>query len=128
HRAPDDDTLVWDRLPMTIGFMALFAALVSEHLGSRMEARMEAHLLVAALAVGVCSVFWWQWSGDLRIYIWVQGAPLLTIPYLIAAFPGRYDRRHYLLYGAGLYALAKVAELHDHEIYTVTAAAISGHS
>ena len=89
---------------------------------------MEAHLLVAALAVGVCSVFWWQWSGDLRIYIWVQGAPLLTIPYLIAAFPGRYDRRHYLLYGAGLYALAKVAELHDHEIYTVTAAAISGHS
>lgn len=124
HRAPTDDTLVWDRLPMTIGFMALFAALVSEHLDPRLELR----LLASALAVGVFSVFWWQWSGDLRIYIWVQGAPLLAIPYLIAAFPGRYDRCHYLLYGVGLYALAKVAELLDHEIYAVTAAAISGHS
>jgi len=124
HRAPNDDTLVWDRLPMTIAFMGLFTALVSEHLGSRMEAR----LLAAALAVGVFSVFWWQYSGDLRIYIWVQGAPLLAIPYVIAAFAGRYDRRHYLLYGVGLYALAKVAELLDHEIYAATATAISGHS
>ena len=128
HRAPNDDTLVWDRLPMTVAFMGLFAALLSEHLGSRLELRMEARLLAGALAVGVFSLFWWQWSGDLRIYIWVQGAPLLAIPYLIAAFPGRYDRRHYLLYGVGLYALAKVAERYDHEIYAATATAISGHS
>lgn len=124
HRAPGDDTLVWDRLPMTVGFMALFAALVSEHLGPRLETR----LLTGALAVGVFSVFWWQWSGDLRIYIWVQGAPLLSIPYLIAAFPDRYDRRHWLLWGTGLYALAKVAEWLDHEIYAATATAISGHT
>jgi hypothetical protein len=124
HRAPGDDTLVWDRLPMTVGFMALFAALVSEHIGPRLELR----LLAGALAVGAFSVFWWQHSGDLRIYIWVQGAPLLAIPYLIAAFPGRYGRRYYLLYGVGLYALAKVAELLDHEIYAATATAISGHS
>ncbi|MCW5574938.1 MAG: ceramidase domain-containing protein [Burkholderiales bacterium] len=124
HGAPNDDTLVWDRLPMTVAFMGLFAALVSEHLGSRLEPQ----LLASALAVGVFSVFWWQYSGDLRIYLWVQGAPLLAIPYVIAAFPGRYDRRHYLLYGVGLYALAKVAELRDHEIYAATATAISGHS
>ena len=128
HRAPNDDTLVWDRLPMTVAFMGLFATLLSEHLGSRLELRMEARLLAGALAIGVFSVFWWQWSGDLRIYIWVQGAPLMAIPYLIAAFPGRYGRRHYLLYGVGLYALAKVAELLDHEIYAATATAISGHS
>lgn len=124
HGAPNDDTLVWDRLPMTIAFMGLFAALVSEHLGARHETR----LLAAALAVGIFSVFWWQYSGDLRVYVWVQGAPLLAIPYVIAAFPGRYDRRHYLLYGVGLYALAKVAELLDHQVYAATGAAISGHS
>lgn len=128
HRAPNDDTLVWDRLPMTVAFMGLFAALLSEHLGSRLELQMETRLLAGALAIGVFSVFWWQWSGDLRIYIWVQGAPLLAVPYLIAAFPARYGRRHYLLYGVGLYALAKVAELLDHEIYAATATAISGHS
>ena len=124
HGAPDDNTLVWDRLPMTVAFMGLFAALISEHLGAKLETR----LLAAALAIGVFSVYWWQYSGDLRIYIWVQGAPLLAIPYVIAAFPGRYTLRLYLLYGVGLYALAKVAELFDHEIYAATAGAISGHS
>ena len=124
HDNPNDDTLVWDRLPMTVAFMALFAALVSEHL----DARLEAPLLAAALATGMFSVFWWQFSGDLRIYVWVQGAPLLVIPYLVAAFAGRYTLRHYLLYGVALYALAKVAELFDHEIYAATGSLISGHS
>jgi hypothetical protein len=30
HMAPDNDSLVWDRLPMTLGFMALVAALLAE--------------------------------------------------------------------------------------------------
>ena len=124
HGAPGDDTLVWDRLPMTVAFMGLFAALLSEHLA----AKLEPALLAGALLTGIASVFWWQYSGDLRIYVWVQGVPLLAIPYLIAAFPGRYTHRHYLLYGVGLYALAKVAELLDHQIYAATGAAISGHS
>lgn len=124
HAAPNDDTLVWDRLPMTVAFMGLFAALISEHLGARLEPR----LLAVALTVGVFSVFWWQHSGDLRIYIWVQGAPLLAIPYVIAAFPGRYDRRIWLLWGVGFYVLAKIAELLDFRIYEATAAVISGHS
>lgn len=124
HRNPNDDTLVWDRLPMTVAFMALFAALVSEHIDSRLEVP----LLTVALATGMFSVFWWQYSGDLRIYIWVQGAPLLAIPYMVAAFPGHYTLRRNLLYGVALYALAKIAELFDHEIYAATAGVISGHS
>lgn len=124
HGNPNDDTLVWDRLPMTIAFMALFAALVSEHVTSKVEIP----LLAAALATGISSVLWWQLSGDLRIYIWVQGAPLLAIPYVVAAFPGHYTLRHYLLYGVALYALAKAAELFDHQIYAATAGMISGHS
>jgi len=124
HRNPNDDTLVWDRLPMTVAFMALFAALVSEHI----ESRLEVPLLTVALATGMFSVFWWQYSGDLRIYIWVQGAPLLAIPYMVAAFPGHYTLRRNLLYGVALYALAKIAELFDHEIYAATAGVISGHS
>lgn len=124
HGAPGDGTLVWDRLPMTVAFMGLFAALVSEHLG----ARREAALLAAALALGIFSVFWWRYSGDLRIYIWVQAMPLLAIPYVIAAFPGHHTHRHYLLYGVGLYALAKAAELLDHAIYAYTGTVISGHT
>jgi hypothetical protein len=124
HRAPDDDSLVWDRLPMTIAFMGLFSALLSEHLSGKLE-RM---LLIPLLAIGIASVFWWKYTDDLRFYIWVQLAPLLVIPYVIAAFPGRYTHRHYLLYGVGFYAVAKAAEYYDHGFYSLTAGMVSGHS
>ena len=124
HAAPDDGALLWDRLPMAVAFMALFAALLVEHLHLRRETVM----LLPALAIGVASVLWWHWSGDLRFYVWVQGAPLLAIPYLVAAFPGKHLQRHVLLYGVGWYALAKAAEFRDQEIWILTGGLISGHS
>ncbi|HTD91040.1 MAG TPA: ceramidase domain-containing protein [Burkholderiales bacterium] len=124
HAAPNDDTLVWDRLPMTLAFMGLFAALLSEHLG----ARFERALLVPAIAIGIASVFWWRYTDDLRVYIWVQFAPLLAIPFVLAMFPGRYTHRIYLLYGLGLYALAKVVEHYDQATYALTSLFVSGHS
>jgi Ceramidase len=124
HATPNDDTLVWDRLPMTLAFMGLFAALMSEHLG----ARFEQPVLIPALVIGVASVFWWRYTDDLRVYVWVQGAPLLAIPFILAMFPGRYSHRGYLLYGLAFYALAKVAEYYDKETYALTSLFISGHS
>ncbi len=124
HRAPGDNSLVWDRLPMTVAFMGLFAALLSEHLSERIELP----LLVGAVAIGIASVFLWKATDDLRVYIWVQVMPLLVIPLLIAVFPSRFTHRHYLLYGVGFYALAKVAEYYDYGTYSLTAGAISGHS
>ena len=124
HLAPGDGTLVWDRLPMTVAFMGLFAALVAEHVSEKMERA----LLIAAVAVGIASVFWWKHSGDLRLYIWVQAAPLLAIPLAIALFPGRFTHRYYLLHGVGCYVLAKLAEHHDGEIFSLTSNAMSGHS
>lgn len=124
HRAPDDDTLVWDRLPMTVAFMGLFSALLSEHLGERLEPR----LLLPAVLVGIASVYWWKYSDDLRVYIWVQFAPLLAIPFVLAVFRGRYTHRHYLLYGVMFYALAKVAEYYDYGFYALSSSVMSGHS
>lgn len=124
HRAPDDDALVWDRLPMTAAFMGLFAAMLAEH----MSPKLEGPLLVSAVAVGIGSVILWKLTDDLRVYIWVQLAPLLVIPFVIAVFPGRFTHRHYLLYGVGFYALAKVAEYYDREIFALTSNMLSGHS
>lgn len=124
HATPNDDTLVWDRLPMTIAFMGLFAALVGEHLGMQYERPV----LIPALIIGVASVFWWRYTDDLRVYVWVQGAPLLAIPFMLAMFPGRHTHRHYLLYGLAFYALAKVAEFYDRDAYALTSEWISGHS
>jgi hypothetical protein len=124
HLAPDDDALVWDRLPMTLAFMGLFAGLLAEHLPEKLEIP----LLAAALATGIASVVLWRQTGDLRVYLWVQGVGLLAIPYLLAAYRGRYTHRGYLLYGLGIYALAKAAELADHQIFAWTAETISGHT
>ena len=35
HFHPDNQTLLWDRLPMTIAFMALFSAIVGETISSQ---------------------------------------------------------------------------------------------
>lgn len=124
HWTPSSDTLIWDRLPITVAFMGLFAGLVSEHVGLKLERAV----LAPALAVGIASVAWWYYTDDLRVYIWVQGAPLLAIVFVLIAFPGRYTLRAYLAYGLVSYLVAKVAEYQDHEIFALTAQAVSGHT
>ena len=37
HLTPNNDTLVWDRLPMTVAFMGLFIALLTEFIYSKLE-------------------------------------------------------------------------------------------
>jgi hypothetical protein len=123
HWRPSNDTLVWDRLPMTLAFMGMLAAVVSEHLGEPLER----WLLAPALVVGIASVLWWDRSGDLRFYIWVQLSPFLALVVVLLSYPSRYSHRAYLWYGLGLYALAKLAEALDPEIYSITARALSGH-
>ena len=124
HWAPGNDTLLWDRLPMTVAFMGLFVALVSEHLGEALERFM----LVPAVTVGVASAVWWHYTDDLRIYYWVQFTPLVCIPLALATFPGRYTHRIALLYGLALYVLAKLAETWDREIFESTRNVVSGHT
>jgi hypothetical protein len=124
HWSPSSETLLWDRLPMTLAFMGLLTALISEHVGESVEKK----LLVPAILVGLASVGWWRYSGDLRLYVWVQFAPLLAILFVLATFRGRYTHRSYLFFGLVCYALAKVAELADSDIYTITSSAVSGHS
>jgi hypothetical protein len=124
HFAPSNETLVWDRLPMAIAFMALFCGVVSEHLDNTPERKV----LAAAVAVAVASIAWWQYADDLRLYAWVQFGPLLAILYLLLACGGRYSHRYYLGLGLAAYAFAKLAEIGDGAIYAATAGIVSGHS
>jgi len=124
HWAPDNGSLLWDRLPMTVGFMALFVGLISEHTSERAER----FLLAPALAVGIASALWWHFTDDLRFYFWVQYTPLVCIPFVLAVYPPRYTHRSALLYALGLYVLAKFAEAWDRQIFALTANLVSGHT
>jgi hypothetical protein len=124
HWRPDNDTLVWDRLPMTIGFMAMFVALLSESINPRLER----FFLLPALLVGFASVIYWHFYDDLRFYAWVQFMPLLTIPFLMALYRSRYSHQWLLLVALGFYVVAKVFEAGDHRIFDMTHHRLGGHA
>jgi hypothetical protein len=124
HWAPSHWTLVWDRLPMAVGFMAFFVALLSENVNPKLETI----LLVPMCLLAIFSVAYWHFTDDLRFYIWVQVSPLLGILILFFLFRGRYTHQAYLLAALGLYILAKVAEVEDPSIYAMTCEKFSGHS
>jgi hypothetical protein len=124
HLDPGDATLVWDRLPMTVAFMALFSAMLAEKVAPEFEGK----ILPVALIVGMSSVLWWRYSNDLRLYAWVQFGPLLALVYMLIAYPARPGERRYLACGLAFYVIAKICESADNPIFAATSGAISGHS
>jgi hypothetical protein len=129
HLAPDNSRLVWDRLPMTLGFMALFAALIRERVHDAWGRR----LLLPLLAIGILSVWYWNFTeqggaGDLRLYILVQFLPLLCLPVILLLFPAKYDKVSHIWLALVLYGLAKALELLDPQIHAAFRGIVSGHT
>ena len=124
HWNPGNATLVWDRLPMTIGFMGLFVALLAEYV----SVRLGRFILLPALLMGFSSVLYWHWFDDLRFYSWVQLIPLLTVPAVMALFRPRYSHQWLLLAALGCYMLAKFSETYDQDVFAFTRNLFSGHS
>jgi Ceramidase len=118
HWRPNNDTLVWDRLPMTIVFTTFFAAMVSE----RIDARTGQWLCGPMLAIGIASVLYWHstevhGASDLRLYGLVQFFPMIAIPVMMLLFPPQYTRNCDLSMILGWYALAIVFQLTDGPVY-----------
>jgi hypothetical protein len=128
HLAPDDTRLIWDRLPMTLVFMGLLAAVTAE----RLSARLSRLVFGPQLALGAASVGYWYWSelqgaGDLRPYVLVQFGSLLGVVLLLIATPGNRRDTTFLVAGLLAYAVAKVLEWADQPIFAVLDV-VSGHT
>ena len=128
HVNPNTDTLVWDRLPMTVSFMALVAMIVSDCLSPKIGKAA----LWPLVGMGVGSVGYWHitesWGvGDLRPYGVVQFLPMALIPVMLGLFGTRRLRSPYVWAMLVTYGLAKIAEHFDGEIYSL-GGIISGHS
>jgi len=127
HYAPSNDTLLWDRLPMTISFMAFFSFILSMHIGERVGTT----LLWPLLAIGIASVLFWGYTeglgdGDLRFYAVVQFLPVILIPVILLMFPNPAYEQSYIWLIIAMYIAAKLTELFDHQIYDLCG--ISGHT
>jgi Ceramidase len=123
HWSPSDGTLFWDRLPMALCFMAIFAAAIEE----RLDARAGGVMLGPLLVLGVVSLLVWRWTDDLRLYGWVQFFPCLALPLMFLLYPPKYTGTWYWIVAAGLYLVAKVFEYSDRAIYSV-GNLLSGHT
>ncbi len=128
HLWPNNQTLVWDRLPMTIAFMSLFSIVISEFI----SIKLGKVLLIPLLVLGLFSVFYWHITeangqGDLRFYAIIQFFPMLAMPIILFTFKSSFSQVSGYWWLLAAYIAAKVFEYFDvaiHDMLTV----ISGHS
>ena len=128
HWHPDNSTLVWDRLPMTIAFTSLIAALFAE----RISLRAGLFALVPLLSFGAASVVYWHFTemrghGDLRFYFAVQASAFLLTLLCIFLFRSPYTRTGDLGLAAASYLVAVLLEYFDRDVFAALDM-ISGHS
>lgn len=128
HYHSVNQTLLWDRLPMAIAFMAFFSAIVGETISSRLALK----LFVPLLLSGIISVIYWyvtelNGNGDLRAYALVQFLPVLLIPVILWLFNSQLNGNKYIWAILGAYALSKFMEFFDAAIYSKLGI-VSGHT
>ncbi len=128
HWTPDNQSLVWDRLPMTLAFMSFFTIILAERLSLKFARIIFLPLIIA----GVLSIAYWHHSelagnGDLRPYGLVQFLPMLLVPMILLMFDEKFTHGRAIWWFLGWYLVAKIFELLDHQIFEWLAL-ISGHS
>lgn len=128
HLAPDNESLFWDRLPMTIAFMGL----VSSQIVDRINIRAGLALLVPMLLLGAASVIYWRVTeragvGNVLPYGILQGYSVIIVLLLAMLSPSRYTRGNDLYWVFGWYVLSKLLETFDAEVLHL-GNVISGHT
>jgi hypothetical protein len=128
HLDPNNKTLLWDRLPMTLIFTSVLAAIVCERISVSGGLILEAVLA----PLGLWTVIYWgmgeaHGAGDLRFYLLVQMLPIFGIPLIMAFFPPRYTSNKNLTMVLGFFVISKICELMDRQVYAA-GHLISGHT
>ncbi|MCC6611725.1 MAG: alkaline phytoceramidase [Burkholderiales bacterium] len=128
HLDPNNETLFWDRLPMTIAFMGL----VSSQIVDRISVRAGLVLLGPLLLVGVASVVYWiatehAGAGNVLPYALLQGYAMLVLLLMAVLTPSRYTRASDLYFIFGWYAAAKLLESFDAQVLAYSHV-VSGHT
>ena len=114
HAGPTTETLLWDRLAMTVVFGALLAAFIGDriHLGAGVAVALPLLLVLGALSMAA-----WRVTGDLRLYRVVQALPVVLVWMACLLFPGRLTRVKYAAWMAFWFGLATICDLFDKTIH-----------
>lgn len=128
HGGPSNQTLVWDRLVFSLMLTSMFAIVVTEFV----DRQVGRFMLAPVVSLGMVSVLYWWYTeargqGDVRFYAVIQFYPALTMPVIFLLCRSRYTHARLFVLMWGLYAIAKVAELHDRDILDWSGI-LSGHT
>jgi len=128
HLAPDNERLFWDRLPMTVAFMALIAA----QIGERIDVRVGLALLVPMVLLGLGSVVFWHETeragrGNVVPYGVLQGYSVVILLLITWMYPSRYTRGNDVYWVFAWYVAAKLLELFDRDVLAL-GHVVSGHT
>jgi hypothetical protein len=123
HLSPDDDTMVWDRLPMTIVFASLTSLVISDRWSVEIAKKVHWPLV----AIGISSILLWHFTGDLRPYMFFKHEPIIFIVVLLVFTTGAYDRSKDYFIALGLFLAATIFELADKQVFEILNI-MSGHT
>src|SRR3974390_3283362 len=128
HWHPDNQHLIWDRLPYTLLFMGLLSATLAE----RVSLKAGLYSLLPLTLFGPASVIYWNWTeshnvGDLRPYILVQFGSVAAIVLMLAMFRSSYTHTRWMVAAVITFAVAKLMEALDRRIYSL-GNIVSGHT
>ncbi|KAI9103640.1 hypothetical protein K1719_023263 [Acacia pycnantha] len=107
HLKPNDDRLVWDRLPMTVGAASILAIFIIERIDEKKGTMLH---------------------QDLRLYGLFQFVPCIAIALIGILVPSKYTHSTYWLWAAGFYLLARMGEATDRVTFKLTFHTVSGHT
>lgn len=129
HLSPDNASLVWDRLAMSVGFMSLFTLMIAE----RWRGCHAFWMLPLFIAAGIGSVLYWHMTesagmGDLRPYAFVQYLPAVLLPLIWLMFRNPYTATSWLWVLYIFYVGSKLLEFYDIPVFELSAQTVSGHS
>jgi hypothetical protein len=129
HLDPTNASLSWDRLPIACAITTFLVIVIGEHL----DEKLAQYLLLPLLVLAIWSVWYWyhselQGQGDLRAYLLVQFLSVIVIAMILGLFPSKFSHTGYVWGVFASYAISKVAEELDGQLFSVTARSISGHS
>lgn len=129
HLAPDNQRLVWDRLPIALACAGLLAAVRAET--RRLPESADDTIWFAFIAA--LSVAWWYYTGrngapgDLRPYLALQALTMVLIPQWQAIGRSANADRAWFAAACGVYIVARLCELADHQIHEALGF-LSGHT
>jgi hypothetical protein len=129
HLDPNNTTLFWDRLLVSIAETSLGGGLILERSGNY---KAGLAISLSLIIFGIFSVIYWGYSeqlgsGDLRLYGITQVLPALIALAVIMKYPQK-KLDKYLIYGIFLLIIARITEVNDHLFFNISYNLLSGHT